>query len=43
MVVVLFTVYHGRGSQDVVYKPTLKVALVLSGETLDIGGKRLCL
>lgn len=36
MVVVVFTVYHVRGSQDVVYKLTLKAALVLSGETLLI-------
>lgn len=36
MVVVVFTVYHVRSSQDVVYKLTLKAALVLSGETLLI-------
>lgn len=36
MVVVVFTVYHVRSSQDVVYKLTLKAALVLSGEILLI-------
>lgn len=37
------TAYHVRGSQDVVYKLTLKTALVLSGETLLIDeSKCLC-
>lgn len=35
MVVVVFTAYFVRGTQDAVYKLALKVVLVLSGEALS--------